>query len=122
MPLLQKLNYDLKDLLASQDQLNNLVFLAGASISMDPPSNFASARQIMDAILKFISPDEDTYNKLKNIKDLRFEYIFIKKQLEDLNRYFERKLLGFRIYPTIIRSIDQWIDPSKFPKSLKIRK
>ncbi|MHA1757294.1 MAG: tetratricopeptide repeat protein [Promethearchaeota archaeon] len=95
MPLLQKLDCDLKSLLTSQKQLNNLVFLAGAGISMEPPSNLPSARQIIDAILKFISPDEDTYNKLKNIKDLRFEYIieifrnYMDKDLKILD-YFEK--------------------------------
>ncbi|MHA1820719.1 MAG: tetratricopeptide repeat protein [Promethearchaeota archaeon] len=79
MSLLQKLDYGINDLLKSQNKnqehLNDNIFLAGAGISMEPPSNLSSARQIMDAILRFISPDEIAYNKLKNISALRYEYI-----------------------------------------------
>ncbi|MHA1871630.1 MAG: tetratricopeptide repeat protein [Promethearchaeota archaeon] len=79
MHLFQKLDYDLKKLLRPHitdwKQMNDVVFLAGAGISMEPPSTLLSTRQIMDTILKFISPDEPAFNKLRNIKDLRYEYI-----------------------------------------------
>ncbi|MHA1340807.1 MAG: hypothetical protein ACTSRZ_12115 [Promethearchaeota archaeon] len=73
MDVLQKLDIELKEML--KNRKNNLVFLAGAGISAEPPSNLPTARQMMDAILRFIDPDKDAFNKLSQISDLRFEYI-----------------------------------------------
>jgi len=51
-----------------------LTFLAGAGISVEKPSNVATARQIMHSILQFGASDK-AFKKLCEIKDLRYEYL-----------------------------------------------
>ena len=61
----------LKILLGSDDKVT---ILAGAGISMDPPSNLSSARQIMVALIKY-SCIEKKQEIILNIPELRYEYI-----------------------------------------------
>ena len=53
---------------------NKLLFLAGAGISMDSPSNLSSAKQIMDIIIDN-GALEDYKTILKAIDGLRYEYV-----------------------------------------------
>lgn len=52
----------------------NLTFLVGAGISVEPPSCVASARKMMDAILHY-GAAPDSINKISEIKSLRYEYL-----------------------------------------------
>ncbi|MBN2151890.1 MAG: tetratricopeptide repeat protein [Candidatus Lokiarchaeota archaeon] len=69
-------------------------FLAGAGISMDPPSNLPSAREIVRAIVETWGPEEERENLL-GIENLRYEAIMetvqrlVDKNLVFLD-YFER--------------------------------
>lgn len=52
------------------------VYLVGAGISCEPPSCVDSAREIMDAIIKFGTPS-DTQKDIMGIKELRFESLLM---------------------------------------------
>ncbi|MBD3349913.1 MAG: hypothetical protein GF364_00325 [Candidatus Lokiarchaeota archaeon] len=52
------------------DTTNTYVFLAGAGISIPPPSNIPSARDIMQYIIKN-TVMEDEVEKVLKIKELR---------------------------------------------------
>nr|MDO8119422.1 SIR2 family protein [Candidatus Sigynarchaeota archaeon] len=55
-------------------EVEQKLYLAGAGISMEPPSCLPSARTIMDAILAFIT-DPETIASIKQIPGLRYEYV-----------------------------------------------
>jgi len=71
-----------------------LTFLAGAGISMNNPSNVASARQIINAIIRFATP-QNTWDAFLSKKTLRYEYL-VQKFAENydpnfkLMQYFEQ--------------------------------
>ena len=54
-------------------------FLVGAGISMDPPSNMPSARQIVKGLLDLCAPEEEIDNLL-SLDMLRFELVVEKIQ------------------------------------------
>ncbi len=54
-------------------------FLVGAGISMDPPSNMPSARQIVKSLLEVCAPNEEI-DKLLSLEMLRFELVVEKIQ------------------------------------------
>ncbi len=54
-------------------------FLVGAGISMDPPSNMPSARQIVNILLDLCAPEEEIENLL-SLEMLRFELVVEKIQ------------------------------------------
>ncbi|TFG07534.1 MAG: tetratricopeptide repeat protein [Promethearchaeota archaeon] len=56
------------------NQEEKYVFLAGAGISINPPSNLKSAREIVKSILKFCAPQDEIENML-NLNKLRYESI-----------------------------------------------
>lgn len=57
----------------------NYTFLVGAGISMDPPSNMPSARQIVKGLLELCTPVEEIENLL-SLDMLRFELVVEKIQ------------------------------------------
>ncbi len=57
----------------------NYTFLVGAGISMDPPSNMPSARQIVQSLLELCAPPEEIENLL-SLEMLRFELVVEKIQ------------------------------------------
>ena len=50
-------------------KLNDIVFLVGAGISLEQPSNIPIGSSIIEQLLKWIAPDDDTYNLLKKYSD-----------------------------------------------------
>ncbi len=61
-------NATLQELLSA----DRLTFLVGAGCSIDPPSQLAAGKQIIEAIIRFGSPDSEM-PKLMALNDLRFE-------------------------------------------------
>jgi tetratricopeptide (TPR) repeat protein len=64
-------SFDFRDLIEHGERI---AFLAGAGISMNPPSNLPSARQMMDAVVRF-GAAEDTVDRILSIKELRYEML-----------------------------------------------
>ncbi|MBD3353028.1 MAG: tetratricopeptide repeat protein [Candidatus Lokiarchaeota archaeon] len=71
---MEKLAFDFQKLLSSDEPLT---FLAGAGISVDPPSCLASARGIMSDIIKFCCPKDAADDLLSEplVSRIRYEYI-----------------------------------------------
>jgi tetratricopeptide (TPR) repeat protein len=65
---MSEVNAALNELLAA----DRITFLAGAGCSIDPPSQLAAGKQMMEAIIRFCSPDVEV-PKLMALNDLRFE-------------------------------------------------
>ena len=77
--------------------------LAGAGISMDSPSNLASAKQMMDCLIDYgCIPDKK--DALKSIPHLRFEYV-----VQQFRDQFDPKLklLNYFLQPSVPNSIHQ---------------
>jgi len=51
------------------NKINNYIFLVGAGISIDPPSNIPDGGKIIDILLKWIARNENDFIKLKDYKD-----------------------------------------------------
>ncbi|MFX0092510.1 MAG: tetratricopeptide repeat protein, partial [Candidatus Hodarchaeota archaeon] len=89
--LYEPCKFDLGELITKKE---GLAYLVGAGISINPPSDLMSARQIMESIVRF-SAVEDAVDKILDIEDLRFEYLVQEfrdqydKQLRIMN-YFEQ--------------------------------
>jgi len=62
---------DLKQLIAARKPLT---FLAGAGISISPPSGLMSSSQIIESIIRF-GADADSFDRIMKIKQLRFEFL-----------------------------------------------
>ncbi|OLS12075.1 MAG: hypothetical protein RBG13Loki_4296, partial [Promethearchaeota archaeon CR_4] len=86
--LFERSNLDLGTILRDSNQL---VFLAGAGISMDSPSSLPSARQMMSALVEYGAPARVKDTILK-ISALRYEYL-----IEMFRTYYdpELKLMNF---------------------------
>ncbi len=86
--LFERSNLDLVSILRDN---NDLIFLAGAGISMDPPASLPSARQMMDAIIEYGAPTTVKINLLQ-ISALRYEYL-----IEIFHTYYDPafKLMDF---------------------------
>ncbi|MFX0091094.1 MAG: tetratricopeptide repeat protein [Candidatus Hodarchaeota archaeon] len=69
--LYEPCDFNLKKLFLVKD---SLTFLVGAGISIEAPSSLKSARQIMEAIIRFGVPEE-VVQILLEITNLRFEYL-----------------------------------------------
>ncbi|TFG17000.1 MAG: tetratricopeptide repeat protein [Promethearchaeota archaeon] len=76
---------------------NKYAFLVGAGISMNPPSNLPSARQIVKGLLEKLIVSEEVENIL-NIPDLRYEMI-----VEQLQKYIDPNLI-FMDYFELIKN------------------
>ncbi|MEA3378662.1 MAG: tetratricopeptide repeat protein [Nanoarchaeota archaeon] len=50
-------------------------FLVGAGVSMNPPSNLSSARQIINTLLKYSSPPNELSSLISASKDIQFEHL-----------------------------------------------
>ncbi len=57
-----------------EEHRNNLLILAGAGVSMDPPSCLPSAKSLMDSIIDFCALG-DYGQIIKKIPNLRYEYV-----------------------------------------------
>ena len=71
LPAKQKYDGKIEDLFPIQEAYT---FLAGAGISMDPPSNMPSAVQIVRALINHCAPPGEIENLL-SLKGLRYEMI-----------------------------------------------
>ncbi|MBD3350310.1 MAG: tetratricopeptide repeat protein [Candidatus Lokiarchaeota archaeon] len=71
---MEEIEFDFKDFLQLND---NITFLAGAGISVNPPSSLASAHMMMDAIIRFCCPENVYYDLIekKAISGLKYEYL-----------------------------------------------
>jgi tetratricopeptide (TPR) repeat protein len=61
-------------------------FLAGAGISMDPPSNVPSARMFVKKLFQYYAP-EDEIEILLNLESLRYEFL-----VEKVQNFFDKEL------------------------------
>ena len=88
---------------------NKLLFLAGAGISMDAPSNLPSAKQIMDIMIDY-GALEEYKTILKAIDGIRYEYVVqvfrdrYDKELQFLN-YFTQKFVPNNNHYTLAQQI-----------------
>ncbi|MFX1251627.1 MAG: tetratricopeptide repeat protein [Promethearchaeota archaeon] len=69
--LYEQVQLNIFDLLAGKTPLT---FLVGAGISIESPSGLASARDFIDAIIRFAAP-EDAIGDLLSIESMRYEYV-----------------------------------------------
>ncbi len=83
IPVKQKYEGKIEDIFPIKE---DYTFLAGAGISMDPPSNMPSAIQIVKGLLNLCSPPEEIENLL-SLKGLRYEMI-----VEIIQGYFDEDL------------------------------
>ena len=74
MELYNKIDFDIKKVFSGGEKLT---FLVGAGISINPPSNLASARDIIDSILRFCCPEDVSKDFFENraTYNLRYEMI-----------------------------------------------
>ncbi len=63
-----------------------ITFLAGAGISIDPPSCLLSAKSIVDSLIKICCPEEEASNILR-LNDLRYELV-----IEGVQNYLDPEL------------------------------
>ncbi len=86
------------------NQKYNLTYLVGAGISMDFPTNFPSARNIVEILLRYIVPKDEIKKilKLKALEKLRYEIII--EYIEDIFDKDLKFLDYFEInsYPNLI--------------------
>ena len=61
-------------------------FLAGAGISMDPPSNVPSARMFVKKLFQYYAP-EDEIETLLNLESLRYEFL-----VEKVQNFFDERV------------------------------
>jgi tetratricopeptide (TPR) repeat protein len=71
-------------------------FLVGAGVSMDPPSNVPSAREMGRALLEYCAVKEEVENLLA-LKNLRFEMI-----VEQVNIIFDNKLKVLDYFDSVV--------------------
>ena len=70
----------------------NYTFLVGAGISMNPPSNLPSAREICRSLLEYFAPKIQIENIL-NLKSLRYELL-----VELIQIQYDNKLLFMNFF------------------------
>ncbi|MHA1270286.1 MAG: SIR2 family protein [Candidatus Helarchaeota archaeon] len=76
---------------------DTITFLVGAGISMNPPSNIPSARQIARILIETCTPNEEAPKILK-LEALRYELI-----IEGIQRFFDNELKIFNFFDKILQ-------------------
>lgn len=102
-----------------------ITFLAGAGISVDPPSNLPTSRQIIHALLNHYAPREEI-DHLLQISPLKFEFIIeciqnkIDSNLEFLD-YLEFPIPSNEIHQMVVQASihGHWVATTNFDYQLE---
>ena len=82
-------NLSIKDLFTP---VAKLTFLAGAGVSVDPPSSLPAGRKMMDVFIKYTCTESEI-KRIKDLEDLHFESL-----IESVRHYIDPSLKFFDYY------------------------
>lgn len=86
---MKEMESDLEKLQKIFDLNLNYLFLIGAGISMNPPSNIPSSGKIIENLIEIVVPIEEV-NFFKSIKEIKLEHI-----IEGIQKYIDKDLKLF---------------------------
>ncbi|MBN2153103.1 MAG: tetratricopeptide repeat protein [Candidatus Lokiarchaeota archaeon] len=96
--MLKRIDIDITALLGGD---HGFCFLVGAGISMDAPAGLASARQLMEGIIRFSAP-QYTAEEIRQIPNLRYETL-----VEEYRAAIDNKLVFMRYFDELSLAPDR---------------